>query len=505
MEQIGFSRRAFLGSAVAFGAFGFKDSEKPNLKLGVLSDVHIRVNKQGKALVGNERGCVTYLIRAFEHFRAQAVDAVVIAGDIADLGLTDELQAVADAWYKVFPNDCLPNGDRVEKVFIYGNHDWEGASYSPRLMKEMWPDEEERKRHFLHNDYAGNWKRIFHEEYEPIYRKTVKGYDFIGAHWDPRAGFCWGGSKRVEEYFNGLAKIPDPKKPFFFIQHSHPQNTCYGPWVWGHDSGQATRALSAFPNAIALSGHSHASLTDDRSVWQGAFTSIGTGSMSDIGAMGEEHAPVGRENACNDIDLVPSCWKYDGKKMMPNGGWAKSKHGAVYSVFDDRIEISRMDFLSGLQLGYDWVVPLTRGSATFAFDERAKQVGVPRFVKGGKVEIARVRAKNRGSKGKKPDERIVAVERDAIRVTAPAAVADPKARLFDLEFVAESRSGEKLVKYLAPDGFNLSYLDKRAEVKSFCVFATDELPKGGDVRFVVTPLNCYGARGRSIAGEWFKI
>ena len=49
--------------------------------------------------------------------------------------------------------------------------------------------------------------------------------------------------------------------------------------AWGHDKGIATKTLSNYPNAIAFSGHSHYSLTDERSIWQGAFTSIGQSSL----------------------------------------------------------------------------------------------------------------------------------------------------------------------------------------------------------------------------------
>jgi hypothetical protein len=71
----------------------------------------------------------------------------------------------------------------------------------------------------------------------------------------------------------------DPSLPFFYVQHPHLKDTCYGPWAWGHDAGITTKTLSAYPNAIAFSGHSHYSLTDERTIWQGAFTSVGTGSF----------------------------------------------------------------------------------------------------------------------------------------------------------------------------------------------------------------------------------
>lgn len=494
------SRRAFVGGVAAFGAFGFRGGDVPNLKLGVLSDVHVRIGADRRPL--GDR--VEMLVRAFERFRDEGVDGVVITGDIADFGLTDELQFVADAWRKVFPNNALPNGRPVEKLFIYGNHDWEGAYYNFNFIKQLWPDETERNRHLLRLDYAGHWQRIFGEEYQPIWHKKLKGYDFFGAHWDGKAGFGWRGSSKVEEYFKGLAGQIQSDRPFFYLQHAHPKDTCYGSWVWGHDDGQATRALSAFPNAIALSGHSHSTLTDDRSIWQGAFTSIGTSSLLDNGGVGEEHPPVGRENTRQDIDLLPDCWKYDGKKLMTPRRIDDCKQGAVYRLYDDRLEISRIDFQENLSLGDDWVVPLpTARAKPFGFSARAAKTGRPRFVAGGKLTVTRGKARNRGGKPAKGEGQIPSVEHEVFIVSCPAGVADKKARLYDLEFVAESRTGERQVKYVIAGGFCYAPKSPKAVAPSSCPFALDELPKG-DVRFTVTPLNCYGGRGKPLVSEWVR-
>ena len=90
------------------GAFG-----GCRLKFGVLSDVHIRAPKSEDLVE-----------KAFAYFRDREVDAVLIAGDIADKGLKDELRRCAVAWNRVFPE-----GSGVRQLFVYGNHDWEGWSY----------------------------------------------------------------------------------------------------------------------------------------------------------------------------------------------------------------------------------------------------------------------------------------------------------------------------------------------------------------------------------------
>ena len=85
--------------------------------IGVVSDIHIRyIDRDGKEAQG--WGSNATFRRTLEWFRDQNVDAVVIAGNMADYGLTDDLEAVAQAWQDVFPNGRYPDGRPVEKVFI---------------------------------------------------------------------------------------------------------------------------------------------------------------------------------------------------------------------------------------------------------------------------------------------------------------------------------------------------------------------------------------------------
>ena len=287
------SRRWFIGGLASFGAFGgnriFRahagtfSGGKPNLTFGVVSDVHVRLAASRE---GFDKGHDTStFIHTLEWFRAQGVDAVMIVGDIADKGLVDELQYVADAWFKVFPNDKAPDGRHVQRLFVYGNHDYEGFGYGG-YAKKLWPDETERVQHVLRANQKANWEKIFNEPFAPIMNWEVNGYTFVGGQWT--ADKCRGkeetGIAGVEEFFAANRNLLDPKKPFFYFQHPHPKDTCYGNWAWGHDDGRATRALSAFPNAIAFSGHSHTTLTHDQSIWQGAFTSLGTSSLRYTGA-----------------------------------------------------------------------------------------------------------------------------------------------------------------------------------------------------------------------------
>ena len=91
----------FLAGAAASGArlLGAAPVGEAHLRLGVLSDIHIYDEKQ-----------VPVFERALEFFRDRKADGVIIAGDMADRGLVDQLELVAKTWFKVFPENRRPGG-----------------------------------------------------------------------------------------------------------------------------------------------------------------------------------------------------------------------------------------------------------------------------------------------------------------------------------------------------------------------------------------------------------
>ena len=106
------TRKAFLNGALTFAAAKpwrmsaadgmskpialnvARPDKAPNLRFGVVSDVHVRT---ATGQYGTEA-----LFKAFAWFRDQGADGVVIAGDMADHGMIAQLQYVADAWEKAF-------------------------------------------------------------------------------------------------------------------------------------------------------------------------------------------------------------------------------------------------------------------------------------------------------------------------------------------------------------------------------------------------------------------
>ena len=366
--RVEFSRRAFIGSAAALLANASADTYaqaigagRPRLMFGLLSDIHIRPGCEMERLMPGKRAVDTIETDLFEkalaYYDERGVDAVVIAGDLADWGMIGQMKIVLGAWERIFPGGCSRrDGRKVERFVVFGNHDFEDWRSKPckAWFNSGLPPENEI---FFHGLEA-NYERLFGERYEPIWRKEVKGYAFIGAHWGR-----WKGIDAVEPYFAAVGPSLRGDQPFFYVQHPQPLGTCLGDWCWGADSGQATRALSPYPNAVALSGHSHKSLVNERNVWQGAFTSIGTGTLSLLGV------DAGRENSGHFVRNHRSVMH--GVRGYTAGVGIHAAHGQLVSVYDGFVEVERREFVRGESLGANWVIPVPAGAdAPFRYERR---------------------------------------------------------------------------------------------------------------------------------------
>lgn len=491
-------RRQFIRGAAAFGSLGgglfpclaADAGDSPRLRFGVLSDVHVNeIGPDGKTW-GN-----ALLKKALRWYSEQCVDAIVIAGDLADQGLGCNLEAVADAWYSVFPGDRAKDGRKVEKVFVTGNHDF-GAAWYTDYAKRTYPDPEERKRQILRFDFEGWWKKVFHEDYHPFFAKTVKGFTFCGQQWDDGSrrnvkGATVPFGEALEAFLRERGSKLDPMQPFFYVQHPHPYGTCFGPWAWGHDRGRTTEILSRYPNAIAFSGHSHYPMADERAIWQGSFTSVGVGSLRYGTAPSEEFAPGGYENG----SAGRQNWRIDSQKVQPVYR-TDVRSGMLWSVFGDRIVASRRDFAQGVSLGPDWELPLTvAADRPYAFAEHARRIGVPEFSAGARLKVEIVRAKTRGAKKQKVDS----VEVDSLRVDIPAAVAKDGARVWRYRVEIQDLSDPQTQNVLA-SGYDLPTGDVTAMKPTTCYFDLNAVPRG-NVLISVVPYNCFGRFGKALLQE----
>ena len=431
---------------------------KARLKVAVMSDIHISTPESG-----------TFFRKALEYYDKVGVDAVMIAGDMADDGLECQLQMVADIWNEVFPQGKGTTGRKVEKLFICGNHEIDG--YRLPAAKKRWSAEELSKGRIV-GRVKRVWERCFGEKYEPVFMKEVKGFKFIGAHYpvDPDE----------VEIFLRSTDIPD-KAPFFYFQHRHPKGTCSAPWVWGQDDGRITSLLSEYPNAIAFSGHSHSSLTDERTLWQGAFTSVGTASMSFIVPFG------GRENSkvVGSKEKVPA--------QMKTVNCRNGKQAQLMTVFDNCIVLEKRDFFNDESLAPEWVIPLPLTKRPLTFENRAADAVAPQFAKDSVVTLKRINGPDR-----------YGVVKEQIVLQFPAAIhTKTSPRAFDYEVQVEYRDVDTVKTGLTKRVFSEAWhLCESQEKDVTCVFALDELPANREYRFAVRPVECFEKKGEPIYSSW---
>ena len=91
MDRRAFMTAGFAGFALAGLApvlrlsAAYAPGRKPNMTFGAISDIHVKIAPDGKGMrASNDTRLV---VHALEWFRDQGVDAVMIAGDLADTGL----------------------------------------------------------------------------------------------------------------------------------------------------------------------------------------------------------------------------------------------------------------------------------------------------------------------------------------------------------------------------------------------------------------------------------
>ena len=498
-DMNGMNRREFLGALAAFGAFGaarplfaapgFKGA-RPNLVLGVLSDIHLSLKK-------NDDGSLSFageemFKKALLWYRERGVDGVLVCGDMADRGTIEELEAVSRAWYSVFPDGKAPDGRRVEQLFVYGNHDYEGYRYGGKVKAVFG---EKYFDHAIGKDLAAAWKKCFHEDYSPVWRKEINGYSVIGAHWiqDRCRAAEEKGACHAAGWFEKNGASLDPSKPFFYLQHPPPKGTCHCDWVWGHDNGLVTEALSKFRNAVAFSGHSHASINDERAIWQGAFTSIGAGSLKYTGLEYGDVKPFGRENDAPVGNLRGG----DPFKIMGKMKTGDGHQGMIVSVYDDRMEFDRRDFEDLGRLGENWVVPLPAADPMpFTVARRAAASIPPQFPEGAALEVRKTTGRNRGGKGVKAEKVPV------LEITIPPANGKAGARALDYAIKIGGENGAMDERCVFAEAFYRSESGGKANVPTVCKLPMKRLKAKGKLKIDVFARNSFGKAGTPITIEF---
>lgn len=220
-----------------------------SLKVGLISDTQLSPTK------GVHDNYVQNLTDALTLLKEQGVELLVHAGDIGDMNSSHA--------YKTFNKalDAVFGDSKPETLFIMGNHDtWWNTD---------WNNSKPKARKF--NAIIGN---------SPWLHKVVNGFHFIGASPDGTKNTA-GYSKEVISWMETqiqAAEKDNPGLPIFVITHHNPEFTAYGSDEWYDDN--LDTLFSKYPNVVSISGHSHYSIMDERSIYQNSYTAFTTQALA---------------------------------------------------------------------------------------------------------------------------------------------------------------------------------------------------------------------------------
>jgi len=466
--------------AAAVVVTGMVRAEEPLARFGVISDVHILPSDKHRSDVMRD---------ALKYLDSRKVDGVVACGDLTQNGTISELQHFADIWKSVFPGDRRSDGGHVEKLFVYGDHDTEPTFYTSTLKyyKEhgTYPDWLLKRGDIVLNDRAKQWKAAFGEDFAPIMRKRVKGFDFVLAHLVnlDEDGMRYADPLHIpglEEFF--ATNTFDSVKPFFYVQHKIPKGTVGGPTQTGQDSGRTSAILAKHPNAISINGHKHRTATEELSLWQGAFTAIQSPALFTL------LTAAGRENGRCSCDAALS----DPPQQMPQiNTIPDGSHALVMTIWPDRIVVDRVDIIHGGEpVAAPWVIKWPNdGSASF--EARGKGVPAPQFAQGAQVTARKIAGSDRSGK------KLAQIE---VRFPpAKSTATTPRAYDYEVQAVLRKALVTRIVATKRVYSPKCYWPEQYDTGDVTCLFGRFEIPNDHDsVTFVVRPLNAWGVAGAPI-------
>lgn len=223
----------------------------PVLRFMVASDTHVLAANDKQSRRIQKALKMSYAIaEADENYKT--LDGVIFAGDTTDDGLQSAFCAFKSAI------DSVIKPETQVMPLLAQAHD--GGTYDYKSL-----------------DYF----KLLHDTDATDNHYVINGYHFITMSRAYVDGVRYADYQR--EWLKAeldKAVADDPTKPIFFAQHEHVDKTVYGSSDFeGWDDEFFKDIFMQYPQLVHFSGHSHYPLNDPRSLWQGEFTAIGTGSL----------------------------------------------------------------------------------------------------------------------------------------------------------------------------------------------------------------------------------
>ncbi len=202
--------------------------------------------------------------KSLEILKEQKINVLIIDGDIVNVGYALGYDNYLKQFNSVYGNEKKENVPILNLVM--GNHDYWLDGGQPATF----PTEIEEK------------QKLFEEKTKekPFSHKVINGYHFI--NWSCENGTLEEPITNNEWFEKEIEKALENNKtkPIFVTTHFPPKNTVYGSQEWGDE--RLNKYFKKYPQIINISGHSHYSLIDERSIYQKDYTAIQTQSLSYI-------------------------------------------------------------------------------------------------------------------------------------------------------------------------------------------------------------------------------
>ncbi len=222
----------------------------PVVRFMVMSDTHIDA-------AGDKRCSRIQKILSLGYSDAEQdenykkLDAVMFCGDVTDNGRKDQFDA-----FKATVDSCKKDETQVLALLA--------QAHDCSTMKK---------------DALSFFSQITGLDTDWHY--VINGYHFIGVSTSKEPDVRYS-QYQIDWMKQQLAEAAadDPSKPIFVAHHEHILNTVYGSaeGEWGDSTYK--EIFSQYPQIVFFSGHSHYPVNDPRSIWQGDFTAVGTGSVN---------------------------------------------------------------------------------------------------------------------------------------------------------------------------------------------------------------------------------
>ncbi|MGN1443886.1 MAG: metallophosphoesterase family protein [Acutalibacteraceae bacterium] len=313
------------------------NTDENPLRVAVISDLQLP----------DSESKTTHQYESFEKtltmLKNKGMDVLIIAGDFTDLATEN-----AYGSYKEIYDKVMGDGEKPIPLYIMGNHDYWLAPFV-----DSWQVATPAKMQKRFTAFTGEY---------PYSHKIINGYHFIC--WSSSDGSYDKSYSDKEWIRNELDKAvaADPEKPIFVISHLNPSDTAYGSDEWGN--ADIADVLKDYKQVISISGHSHYSLIDERSIWQGNYTAFTTQSLDYI------ELESGKFNGSIPVDAYGNTLA----DKMP---------GCLYmEIENDKVTINRLEANTGKELKEPWIIQAPFGSEeslSSYTDARAESNKAPRL------------------------------------------------------------------------------------------------------------------------------